>query len=193
MRGYREQFEPEIAKKIEVLMERLECLSYPTGPCRYYGLELVMCLRAGALAGSMIIASALLEIYIRGLIVRYSEKAQTGWSHPVEVEKELEAMRELSFSKLLDTLVKVKLFLAEDSEKAKQIYRDYGIPLHHGLPTRLLNKSDDTLLFSIFGSLGLDNATTMTDFEAFVEETAVGLIDDILSILERNAVAQHET
>lgn len=168
MRTYQEQFEPEIVERIDALVSRLERLTYPTGPSRYYGLELSLCLKSGALAGSMIIATALMEIYIRGLVIYYIAEAQKGWSHPVNVEYELEAMREMNFARLIDSLVDTELFSAEDSITAKHIYKTARIPLQHGLPARFLKKdvSDDFL--SAFPACKISKLTSMKDFEDII-------------------------
>ncbi|WP_156015494.1 hypothetical protein [Thioalkalivibrio sp. ARh3] len=134
----------------------------------------------------MIIASALIEVYVRGLVVRYSEEAQKKWSRKVEAEQELESMRKLSFGKLLDHLVGVGLFLAKDSQQAKTIYRDIRIPTHHGLPSRLLGRDKGDSLFSIMTLCGLSSSVSMSDFESFVEEEALTVVNNIVSIIERN-------
>ena len=54
MRGYKEQFEPDVVNQIESIVSRLENISYPTGSSRFYGLDLALCLKSGALAGSVI-------------------------------------------------------------------------------------------------------------------------------------------
>lgn len=188
MRGYKEQFEPEVASKIEKLVLKIEQLRYPTGPARYYGLDLSMCLKSGALAGSMIIASALLEIFVRGLVVKYAENAQQGWSRQVEAEKELEEMRRLGFGKLLDHLVSVGLFYENDSERAKKIYNQVRIPAHHGLSSRLLGRDKDNPSSSIMALLGRTGTVSQSEFESFVETEALPVVEEIASILERNQV-----
>jgi len=186
VRGFREQFEQETADQIEELAERLLTLNYPTGPSRYYGLDLAMCLKAGALAGSMIIASALIEIYVRGLVISYTEKAQANWSHKVEVEKELESKQNLSFGILLDHLVEADLFSAKDSDRAKTIYKTIRIPTHHGLPARLLAIETDDTFLSFMDIFGLKSTVTMSEFERFVEYEALPVVKNIVEIIERN-------
>jgi hypothetical protein len=186
LRGYLDQFETDFIVEIERIISTLEAIQYPTGPSRYYALDLIVCLKAGALAGSMIIASALLEIYVRGLVVRYTEIAQTNWSRKVDAEIELEAMRNMNFQRLIDHLVQASLFAVEDSELAKTIYKDVRIPTHHGLPARLLGIGKEDFFTSAM-TLGLGtSAVTMREFETFVEEEALNVLRDITGILERN-------
>lgn len=186
MRGYRDQFEPDIVEQIDGIVGTLETISYPTGSSRFYGLDLAMCLKSGALAGSMIVASALLEIFVRGLVIRYAEDAQFGWTRKVEAEKELESMRNLSFSKLLDNLTQVELFIPADAVEAKSIYKDVRIPTHHGLPARLLGRDKDDPFSSIMSLLGKSSTISISEFESFIEHEAIPIINSIVSIIDRN-------
>lgn len=186
MRGYKDQFEPDVVNQIESIVSRLENISYPTGSSRFYGLDLALCLKSGALAGSMIIASALIEIFVRGLVIRYAEDAQSGWSRKIEAEKELESMRNLSFSKLLDNLTEVDLFCSKDAIEAKDIYKNIRIPTHHGLPARLLGRGKNDPFSSIMSLLGKSSTVSMSEFEDFIECEAIPIINNVVSIIENN-------
>lgn len=121
MRGYKQQFGEgsSIALSIDKLSERIEKIQYPTGPSRYYGIELVLCLKGGALFGGVIVATALLEIYVRGLVVHYAQIAQAELARKINPERELEEMRQKNFEVLVDDLVNSDLFDKEDAGKAK--------------------------------------------------------------------------
>lgn len=134
----------------------------------------------------MIIASALLEIFVRGLVIRYAEDAQSGWSRKIEAEKELESMRSLSFSKLLDSLTKVELFCSKDAAEAKVIYKNIRIPTHHGLPARLLGREKNDPFSSIMLLLGKSSTISMSEFEGFIECEAIPIINNVVSIIEKN-------
>lgn len=188
MRTYRQQFEGQKLEQIEELINGFQNLNYPTGPARYYGLDLAMCLQSGALAGSMVIASALLELYVRGLIVCYSEKAQEGWSKQIRVESELEEMRNKSFNNLLDHLVEVNLFNGEDAEQSKVIYKNIRIPVHHGLPSRLLKKDQNNPFADLIDLLNSTKSITQNQFEDFIEVEAITIVNDIYRILKNNQV-----
>ena len=191
IRGYKQQFRAKEAKQIEGLISRIEAMRYPTGPSRYYGVDLAMCLASGALAGSLIVASALMEIYIRGLVIRYSEIAQNGWARRVDTELELEGMREETFYRLLEHLVHTRLFFDEDAEKAKRIYREVRIPVHHGLPSRLLGQSADDFLRVLLFDMGVDNKVSLHAFEGFIEHQALRIIKEIVEILHRNQIKEY--
>lgn len=186
MRTYREQFDRETADRIERLIQRIKNLSYPTGPSRYYGLDLAACLGAGALAGGLIIVSALMELYVRGLVVRYTEDAQQGWAKQVETEGNLENMRNVGFKKLLDHLVAAELFDPKDAELATEIYTKVRIPAHHGLPTRLLDKPKDNFMSELIGVVVRSQPVSLREFENFIEFEALPTMEGIVDLLQRN-------
>lgn len=186
MRSYREPFEPEVADRIDVLIHRIESLEYPTGPTRYYGLDLVACLQVGALAGSLVVASSLMELYVRGLVVRYSEDAQRGWARPVETERELDNMKGKGFRNLVSELMESGLFDPDDAEKARDLYRTVRIPAHHGLPSRFFAGPAPSLMTAIFGTVEKAEPISMKQFEDLVEEEALPKIEAIVNILEHN-------
>jgi hypothetical protein len=186
MRSYREQFDHETADRIEALIQRLESLSYPSGPSRYYGLDLAACLAAGALAGSLVVASSFMELYVRGLVVHYAENAQRGWSRPVEIERELDDMKATGFKQLVDHLADYGLFDPDAAEEAKAIYDNVRIPAHHGLPSRLIGRPDESLMVAIFGKVGRATPVSMTEFEDFIELEALPIIEKIVGVLERS-------
>lgn len=188
VRGYKKQFEPDVANRIGNIIRCIEGMRYPTGPSRYYGLDLAMCLSAGALTGSVVVATALMELYIRGLVVRYSEEAQSNWSRKVDAELELEQMRNKDFNRLLEHLVETNLFAEADAKIANKIYKEVRIPAHHGLPSRLLKRSKDEPFGSIMSLLRISSEVSMQEFEDFVEYEALQIIEDIVGLLGRNQV-----
>lgn len=191
MRGYKQQFGEgsSIALSIDKLSERIEKMQYPTGPSRYYGIELVLCLKGGALFGGIIVATALLEIYVRGLVVHYAQIAQADFARKINPERELEEMRQKNFEVLVDDLVNSGLFDKEDASKAKDIYKHIRIPTHHGLPSRLLQaKKRDIEVEAIFPEMGsyVGSSVSLREFEEYVEEETIPAIEEIIGILERN-------
>lgn len=193
MRSYKDQFEPEIVIQIEEVVGKLESISYPTGPSRFYGLDLIMCLKSGALAGSMVVAAALMELFIRGLIVRYTEDAQTGWSTQVDAEKELESMRRLNFKMMLEHLTKANLFDDQDAIDAVKLYETVRIPMHHGLPNRLLGRNKSDSSYSFRALLGLKSTVSMSEFERHIEDEALPTINKIVSIIKNNQYFTNDT
>jgi len=187
VRSYKNQFESKIVERMDAIIRHLESMRYPTGPARYYGIDLTMCLRGGALAGSLVVAAALMELYIRALVVRYTIEAQRGWHKQVDVELEIENMRKEDFYNLLSHLVDAELFSETDANCAKEIYRKVRIPTHHGLPARLLGISKDDP-FRVL--LGRGRAMSTQEFESYIEDEALPIIEAIVGILFRNQVRE---
>ena len=186
MRTYKKQFEQKEREIIDSLLSRLYELEYPTGPSRYYGYELRMCLFSGALGGSLIVASALMEMYIRGLIIYYSENAQSESKQKLDVEYLLEQNRDLNFKKMLETLVQFGLFNEEDSVELSAIYREVRIPTHHGLSQRLINTGSDSLFEGLKKLFNIRLNVSLSDFESYFELNSLTIIEKILDALERN-------
>lgn len=189
-RGFEKQFDRETALRIQQLVVRLESMDYPTGPSRYYGLDLALCLRGGALAGSLIVSSALLELYIRSLAVYYSGRALLRHERRFNPERELESRKDKSFAALVDDLTSCELFSQDDAKTAKHYYKSFRIPTHHGLPSRLLENEEEDNFSRIFRDLIKPNHSpvSLRVFEDFIERKALSIIEDIVAILERNQV-----
>jgi len=127
-----------------------------------------------------------MELYIRGLVVRYSEDAQRGWSRPVETERELDNMKDKGFRHLVGKLVESGLFDSEAAARAKELYKTVRIPVHHGLPSRFFSGPAPSLMIGIFGTVEKAGPVSMKQFEDFIEEDALPTIEAIVGILESN-------
>jgi len=187
MRGYRNQFEKDTVIRIDKIISTLEAMPYPTGTSRYYGLDLVLCLKAGALLGSLQLVMSFMEIYIRGIVISCSTKAMNEKFKLFAVELELENKKEFDFNKLIDALVYVNKFDKQDSNIAKRLYKEVRIPTHHGLPARLLKvEEENRSLEEIFGVDYVARSVSINEFEEFIEDEALNIIEEVVSLLERN-------
>lgn len=192
-----EQFESDTVKQIRSLIERLESIPFPEGASNYYAKELCYCLEAGALLASLHIAGALLEVTIRSLIVQRSMEAKS--QRPPEedrqdiptLEEELEERKDLSFYELCDTLVQHGFFDAEDAERAKDLYREVRIPIHHGLPiryTRLHTGRVGRVTRLVLRIMGQEMMMSASAFEEAVLDTSLKKIKQVVRVLHRNVV-----
>lgn len=186
MRSYKNQFDSATVERIDSIVSVIESIQFPTGPSRYYGIDLILCLKSGALIGSLVLVSALMELFVRGLIVAYSNEAQSEYLRKVNIEKELESNRQIGFKGLLEYLVQCKLFDEKDSDRAVELYEKVRIPTHHGLPDRLVNSDFDTEFFSFEVVKNKSFVVSQRDFEEFVEEKSLPLIEEIIGIIKRN-------
>jgi hypothetical protein len=194
IRSFTEQFEPETAIKIQDLLHRIEKLTLPLpeGASRYYAVDLCICLRSGALLGALHIASSLLETVVREMVIA---KSIPPFSDQLEmsgkIQQALEDKRDKGFKQLVIELEADGLFDHNDARIAKDFYNDVRIPIHHGLPSRFVNKADDFKVFidELFGYVTM---TSMHDFESIIERKTLILVETVIKLLERNSKAIHE-
>lgn len=187
IRGFEEQFEGETVQSIRALLERIDTFALPDGVCRYYAVDLSLCLQAGALLGALHLASSLLEIIVREMVIERASEAYSD-SHKIKgsLQKELEEKRKVGFKQLVEELATAGLFSKSDSEMAKQFYDDVRIPIHHGLPARFVNNNENfrSILDEMFG---FTFPTGMRDFEKVIESNALTLVETAVGIIERNS------
>lgn len=185
-RPLNEQFEPDKAAALQSFAGRLRLLRYPPGASRYYGLELATCIESGAIAAALIVASALLELHVRALVVNFATRARRPRSRTEEsLERQLENRRDMGFAKLLDHLVEVDLFRADDAARAKVLYSKIRIPLLHGLPSRFVEDHQFPIFPELNRLLGRE-MITLRDFEDTIESHGLKYLEDIIGTIERN-------
>jgi hypothetical protein len=186
LRPLESQFEPENAARLKKLAERLSQFSFPPGASRYYGIELATCIEAGALLGSLVVASSLLELYVRALVINHSSKGRISKpSKQKSLEGTLEENRKIGFGDLIDNLVLAGLFEKSDGESAKTIYKSIRIPLVHGLPRRFVRQHQGSFAEDFSMLLGIE-AIPSSELEAIIEDHALEYLENIIGIIERN-------
>lgn len=187
IRGFEEQFKRETIDKIQNLLQRIEDFSLPKGVSRYYAVDLSLCLKAGALLGALHVASSLLEIVVREMVIeRASETFSDIQKERGRLQQKLEEKRNISFKKLVSELATVGLFSESDADLAKTFYDNVRIPIHHGLPARFVGTKDNSksLIDVIFG---FTTPTEMRNFEKVIENNALLLVETAIGIIERNS------
>lgn len=187
IRGFEEQFEEKTINDISKLLKRIKSFSLPTGVSRYYAVDLSLCLQAGALLGALQVASSLLEIFVREVVIERASEAYSE-SHKVvgALQKKLEEKKNVGFKQLVVELASSGEWSTADAEMAKQFYDDVRIPIHHGLPARFFHNIENYQ--SVMEALlGYTQQVTHRDFEKVIEENALALIDTAVGIIERNS------
>ena len=148
IRPLEEQFEPDKCVEIRNLVAKFSALPFKEGACRYFALEVTGCLEAGLLLAAVSVACLLLETFFRELLIIHrlqSAGPKTNrWEDTRQLfnkfEKEAEDGRpRLHFDKIVDQLVGDVLDSTE-AEDIKKFYKDVRVPIHHGLPRRLIAK-----------------------------------------------------
>jgi hypothetical protein len=105
LRSYKQAFGPEKASAIASLLEELDHLDDGTG-YRVYISEIQGCLQAGLLLAAVSVITPLIELFVRDLTVaqRILRHHDGDMNLKGQVEREIEAQREMGFSKMLEEL-----------------------------------------------------------------------------------------
>jgi len=159
----------------------------PEGVSRYYAVDLSLCLQAGALLGALQIASSLLEIFVREIVIERASEAYSDSQKLVgTLQKKLEEKRNVGFKQLVTELANSEVMSTEDAEIATKFYDDVRIPIHHGLPARFVRNTGSYQSF-MESILGYTHQVNHRDFEEVIEENALALVDIAVGIIERNS------
>jgi hypothetical protein len=192
IRGFEEQFEKTTIRRIQSLLDRISKIHFAgCAASQYYKVDLDLCLRAGALLGSLQVSASLLEIVVRELeIDRISKDNRSQEAIFVNPQRELEANRSKGFKIIVNNLRDAGLFNSGDAERAIQFYDCVRVPVHHGLPLRFVEKNtqqleEAKLLAEIFGSNLNDIGVGMHDFERAIEDHSLNLIETAISLIEK--------
>lgn len=184
LRKLDEQFEEDTLARIATLLDRIKKLNYPSGVARYYGIELTTCLEAGALLGGLIVGSSLLELYIRGCLVRLSiSSTQGALRHRKQAifEKALEENRKASYYDFVDALVSLGIINEDDGSFAKRLYQTLRNPILHGLPRRFVTSHQDDFTAMLRDIMPV----SAVDFGDIIEDLAIDYLEQIVSLFER--------
>lgn len=194
LRSVEDQFEPKQAKRIRELAARVDDLRWTVsgGALRYYLAELRSTLEAGALLGSLHLCVAILELFVRALIIEYVGSVASvpppSFDEPT-YQEQLEENRKLRFGELLDFLVSAELFHPADAQAAKDYYQSVRTPLTHGLLERYINGRPDEA-DNLYRLLGPKQFTGMRSIEDAIEDNALDQIATLVGIVERNIDAR---
>ena len=146
-----EQFEPEKADRIRSLAGRIRSILTGAGGIRYFCLELARTLEAGALLAAIHVASSLLELSARQLLVfslADDSDAKTEneelFPRPIDVlEYEIEDDRRLSMYEILEELTDHGIIDESEKDKIEGFYSDIRIPIHHGITRRFVREESN--------------------------------------------------
>lgn len=178
------QFGPAKGKRVREAISRLSSVRYPEGASSYYASELRHVLEAGAVLASVSLACTLLESVVRSLVVQHARTAvRTG----LNLERALESKKSLHFAGLVDELVKAGLFDAADADRAKRLYRDVRIPIHHRLSRRFVTFHDDHWSIDFRELLRQGSPVTLHHLEEVVETHGLNYVDEIVGVIDRNS------
>lgn len=183
MRALEDQFDPPQVARIRAAAARASALRLPDGVSRYYRSELVHVLEAGALLGALHVAASLLELAIRGVLVR---RARDAVRRGLDLEQVLEEKRSVSFYDLVRALTNAGFLDPSDAALAESFYREVRIPILHGLVRRFVTVQEEQWRPDFRALLRADDVTMCHEFEGVVEDRSLEHVEAVLGILERN-------
>ena len=179
-RTYIDQFETADIQKIEHIFELLENLKFKKNLLRFCCQELKCSLVGGSIFGGVLIAFSALEMFVLdNYVSRHFDEDDDKYSIAIyELEK-----KKVHINELLDESVKLDFIEGADAKGLKQLYKEWRIPLGHGLRTKGLYNSSG----SVLNSLGLNSndvvPATWRTMETRIEADGLDVITEILEIL----------
>ena len=205
IRPIEQQFENEKIIKIREIQRQSQSLRFQTGAGPYYTKEVIKCLEAGLLLAALQVATALLELFVRDLLIIeiYKKEFPEGLTSSDyrklgKIEKDIEdGHPRFYFNKIISELAKDNIIKEQDREKIYSVYKNVRIPLHHGLTRRFVrlfskveidDENDDPLVDTIF----LRKSGRDHDLEEVLEDNTLNYLIIVVDFIMRYLPATNE-
>jgi len=131
IRKLNEQFEPKTVSRIRALQADTSSLPFKDGAGGYYAKELIYSLEAGLFLASLNLASSLLELFVRDLLIYVSSSNNKVNARELNImEKQYEDQDKpmWTFARLIDELRRRKIIEKLDADNIKSFYKKIRIP-----------------------------------------------------------------
>lgn len=145
-RSLEEQFEPEHACRLRLIEEAFLSLRVSGRVSNYYLLEISRAIDRGMLLAAIQLATTLLEIWLRDLLViRKATEAAVASKHELrwlmtKLDREIEGIeRGWDFGDLLNELHALQVLTDEEVSWLRSTYKHIRTPFHHGISGRIVN------------------------------------------------------
>ena len=145
LRPLKEQFAKRTVLRIRSLQDDLDALPFREGAGRVYVKELIYALEAGLLLAALHLATSLLELFVRDLLINSTalksasyQKNKMGVLDKLEVYYEDTTKPQWSFSMIVDELRSQRVISSSDAKNIKTYYQTIRIPIHHSLTRRFI-------------------------------------------------------
>ncbi len=203
LRPLEKQFEKQTIHRIRALQGDLKKFPFQDGAGRFYAKELNSALEAGLLLASLHLATSLLELFVRDLLIyNVAKKSVSEHKKPVSVLDKLEANYEdatkpqWSFSMIIDQLQSQRVISSADAKAVKTYYQTVRIPIHHGLTRRFLrgHKKADLEFgsFDISEILFLGRGLRVHSLEEKLESEGINLIKKTVAFMKKYSTSLGE-
>jgi len=155
--------------------------------------EIARCLDAGLLFAALEVATSLLELFVKDLLIAARVEDNTSQRSPRpfqlpddQIEREIEDVERLYFNGIVDELVARKAIDQSDADAIKDFYKNVRIPIHHGLTRRFIRLSSDVHEGGdLLTSLSLGRLGRFHKFEEVIEEDSIRHLFTIVDFLGR--------
>lgn len=145
-RTLEEQLEPDKSSRLRIIQHAYESLRVRGRVSSYYIFEISRAIDSGMLLASIELATTLLEIWLRDLLVirkamQHSVTSEHEFSWvTTKLDREYEGrVRGVGYKEIVNELVKLKVIDSEERQWLDSLYGELRNPLHHGLSGRLLD------------------------------------------------------
>lgn len=195
IRGLANRVEPEIAQRLYIVREALLALKVDSRASRIYINEIADAIDCGLLLAAIDLATALVEIWVRDLLVirkvtlvELKDKRKLS-ALISRIDKEIEGIeRGQMFGSMCRELLALDVIDARELNWLEELYKRIRIPLHHGVSGRIVDTdnngcdllpdtaSDVDLLFGLFSAKPPHRRAD--SFEDFLYSEVPGLLGD---------------
>jgi hypothetical protein len=190
------QFGKQTVRRIRAIQGDLEKFPFQDGAGRFFVKELSSALEAGLLLASLHLATSLLELFVRDLLIySVAKRSFAGHKSEISVFDKLEANYEdatnpqWSFSMIIDELQRQRVISNVDAKTVKAFYHKIRIPIHHGLTRRFLrgNKKPDleSNSIDIMEMLFLGRGIRAHVLEETLESEGINLIKKAVAFMKK--------
>jgi hypothetical protein len=177
---------PDVATQFRLVATALHALSPNGRVSKIYIREICEAIDVGLVLSAMTLSMALLEIWLRDLLVLEISK-RTG-KDLASVDRDVESGKRFLFDKIIDALMSYEVLNSTECEFLKNQYKKFRIPLHHGISGRLL---DGEQPFDFGGDLGLAISSPKNranDFEDFAFLECLEIMREVVNFLGRHQI-----
>ncbi|MDA8120872.1 MAG: hypothetical protein M0Z85_12735 [Gammaproteobacteria bacterium] len=193
------------ADELRVIALALSALRVEARASRVYINEIVESIENGLLLSAIVLATILLEIWIRDLLVirmvtqRESKGKRELQTLLTEIDRETEgASRGESFASICRKLLSLDVIQQDEHDRIQEIYKNFRIPLLHGTTGRIVDREcwgaglcentytgADMAIKAIFGGAPHRRAN---DLEDLVFSSAVNILGDIVNFIAAHKI-----
>jgi len=189
-----EQFEESTVERIREIQARLRQYPIRDSAGHFFSHEIIEVLEIGCLLASVSLASTLIEIFVRDLLINLRANEinidEEFRGHAASIaEIEIEDISKLPFKAIVNQLLEYEEIDEDTCSELSEYYDEIRIPLLHGLTRRYL-RGEKVNSQSPETDLGLDDllisiTNRFLRIEEKVEEDALNILEELVYLIEK--------